>query len=64
MGTNTTQTMNGDCIIEKKKKKTKEEIVPDENIMFSLPKIPTILDSEDFKIKQEIKTILLWRRKL
>ena len=32
--------------------------------MFSLPKIPTILDSEDFKIKQEIKTILLWRRKL
>ena len=63
MGTNTTQTMNGDCIIEKKKE-TKEEIVPDENIMFSLPKIPTILDSEDFKIKQEIKTILLWRRKL
>ena len=56
--------MNGDCIIEKKKKKTKEEIVPDENIMFSLPKIPTILDSEDFKIKQEIETILLWRRKL
>ena len=38
-----------------KKKNPKEEIAPDENIIFSLPKIPTILDNEDFEIKQEIK---------
>ena len=37
------------------KEKPKEEIVPDENIIFSLPKIPTILENEDFEIKQEIK---------
>ena len=37
------------------KEKPKEEIVPDGNIIFSLPKIPTILDNEDFEIKQEIK---------
>ena len=40
-------------IIEKGK--PKEEIFPDENIIFSLPKIPSILDNEDFEIKQEIK---------
>ena len=33
--------------------KTKEEIVPDDNIIFSLPKIPTIYDNEHFEIKQE-----------
>ena len=33
--------------------KPMEEIVPDENIIFSLPKIPTILDNEHFEIKQE-----------
>ena len=42
-----------DRIIEKEK--PKEEFVPDENIVFSLPKIPTILDNEDFEVKQEIK---------
>ena len=60
MGTNTTQTMIGDHLIGElvrviEKEKPKEEIVPDENIFFSLPKIPTILDNEDFEIKQEIK---------
>ena len=54
VGTNTTQTMSGDCLIgelEKviEKEKLKEEIVPDENIIFTLPKIPTILDNEDFQ---------------
>ena len=48
------QAMSGDRIIEKQK--LKEEIVPDENIMFSSPKIPTVFDNEDFKIKQETKT--------
>ena len=38
-----------------KKKNPKEEIAPDENIIFSLPKIPTILDNEEFEIKREIK---------
>ena len=37
------------------KEKPKEETVPDENIIFSLPEIPTILDNEDFEIKKEIK---------
>ena len=37
------------------KEKTKKEIAPDENIIFSFPKIPIILDNEDFEIKQEIK---------
>ena len=60
VGTNTTQTMSGNRLtgeLERvtEKEKPKEEIVPDENIIFSLPKIPTILDNEDFEIKQEIK---------
>ena len=60
MGTNTTQTVSGDCLIGElkrviEKEKPKEEIVPDENIIFSLPKTPTILDNEGFQIKQEIK---------
>ena len=38
-----------------KKEKTKEKIVPGENIVFSLPKIPKILDNEDHEIKQETK---------
>ena len=59
-GTNTTKTMSGDYLIRElervtEKEKPKEETVPDENIIFSLPKIPTILDNEDFEIKQEIK---------
>ena len=52
--------MSGDCLIGElerviEKKKSKEEIVPDENIISSLPKIPTILDNEDFEIKLEIR---------
>ena len=59
LGTNTTQTMSGDCLIGEleriiEKEKPKEKIVPDENI-FSVPKIPKILDNENFEIKQEIK---------
>ena len=43
VGTNLTQTISGDCLIEElemviEKEKLKEEIVPDENIIFSLPK--------------------------
>ena len=57
MGTNTTQTMGGDRLIGEleriiEKEKPKEGVVPDENIIFSLPKIPKILDNEDFEIKQ------------
>ena len=37
------------------KKKPKEKIVPDQNIIFILSKISTILNNEDFEIKQEIK---------
>ena len=60
VGTNTSQTKSGDCLIWElemiiEKGKPKEEIFPNENIIFSLPKIPTILDNEDFEIKQEIK---------
>ena len=60
VGTNTTQTMSGNRLIGElervtEKEKPKEEIVPDENIIFSLQKIPAILDNEDFEIKQEIK---------
>ena len=48
-----------DCLIREiesviEKEKPKEEIASNENI-FSLPKMPTILDNEDFEIKQEIK---------
>ena len=60
VGTNATQTMSSDCLIGEaerviEKEKQKEEIVPDKDIIFSLPKIPTILDKEDCEIKQEIK---------
>ena len=61
VGRSTTQTMSGDCLtadlerVIEKKKNPKEEIAPDENIIFSLPKIPTILDNEEFEIKREIK---------
>ena len=66
MGTNTTQTMTSDCLTRElerviEKEKPKEEIVLDENIIFSLQKILTILDNEDFEIKQEIKK--RWRDK-
>ena len=60
MGTNTTQTMSGDCLIGElerviEQENPKEEIVHDQNIVFSLPKITTTLDNDDFEIKQEIK---------
>ena len=60
MGTNTTQIMSGDCLIQElerviEKEKPREEIVPDENIIFIQPKAPAILDDKDFQIKQEIK---------
>ena len=60
MGTNTMQTVSGDCLIGDlerviEKEKPTEEIAPDENIIFSLPKIPAFLDNEDFETKQEIK---------
>ena len=53
---NTTQTMIGDHLIGElesviEKEKLKEEIVPDENIIFTLPKILKIHDNEDFEIK-------------
>ena len=44
------------------KEKPKEKIIPDENIIVSLPKIPTILDNEDFEIKQEIKKTKITRQ--
>ena len=52
--------MSGNCLIGElerviEKEKPKEEIVPDENIIFTLPKAPTILDDKDFETKQEIK---------
>ena len=60
VGTNTTQTMSGDCLIGElerviEKEEPKEEIIPDENIIFTLPKAPTVLDDEGFETKQEIK---------
>ena len=55
-----TKTMSGDRLIGQlerviQKEKPKEEIVSDENIIFRLPKIPTILDNEDIEMKQETK---------
>ena len=52
--------MSGYCLIAElervtQKEKPKEKIVADEKIIFSLLKIPTILDDEDFEIKQEIR---------
>ena len=60
VGINTIQTMSDDRLIGElerviEKEKPKEEIGPDENIIFTLPKAPTFLDDEDFRIKQEIK---------
>ena len=59
MGTDTTQTMSVDHLIGElervtEKEKPKEEIVPDDNIIFTLPKALTILGDEDFETKQEI----------
>ena len=58
--TNTTQTLSSDRLIGEferviKKLKPKENLVPEEDIIFTLPKLPAILDEEDFEKKQEIK---------
>ena len=52
--------MSGDRLIGEpkrviEKEKPKEEIVLDKNIIFSLPKIPTILGNKYFEMKKEIK---------
>ena len=52
--------MSGDCLLGElerviKIKKSNENLAPENDIVFSLPKIPRILDSEDFEQKQEIK---------
>ena len=57
MATNTNQTLSGDRLIGElerviEKEKPKENIVLDDDIVFSLPKIPTILDNDDFKLKK------------
>ena len=58
--TNTTQTLSGDLLTGKldrviEKENTKKNLVPEEDIIFTLPKLPIILDDEGFKKKQEIK---------
>ena len=60
--TNTTQKFSGDRLIGElerviEKEKPRENIVPEDDIIFHLPKIPTILDNEDFEEKPEIKKI-------
>ena len=58
--------MSGDCLmgeferVIEEKEKQKEEIVPNENIIFTLPKAPTILDDQDFNTRQEIKKTKVW----
>ena len=57
VGTNTTHTSSGDCLIGElerviEKEKPKENLVPDEVIVFTLPKIPTILENDDFETKK------------
>ena len=57
---NTTETLSGDRLIGELKKvigkdQPKENLVPDEDIIFTLPKLPGILDNDYFEKKQEIK---------
>ena len=57
MATNTTQTLSSNSLIGElerviEKEKPKENIVSDEDIVFSLPKIPTILDNDNFEVKK------------
>ena len=54
-----------DCLIGElewviEKEKPKENLVPEGNIVFALPKIPQILDNKDFEQKQEIKKTTEW----
>ena len=56
----TTQTLLGNRLIGElervvEKGKPKKNLVRDENIVFKLPKIPTIRDNDDFETKKEIK---------
>ena len=37
------------------KEKPKENLLPEDDIVFALPKIPEILSNKDFEQKQEIK---------
>ena len=58
VATNTTQTLSGDRLtgeLERviEKEKPKENLVPDEDIVFTLPKLLTILDNDDFEQRQE-----------
>ena len=47
--------MSGNKLIGGIKTKPKEEIVPDKDISFTLPKISTILDDQIFEKEQEKK---------
>ena len=58
MGTNATQTLSGNCLIGELerfigKEKPKENLVPDEDIVFTLLKIPTTLDNDNFETKKK-----------
>ena len=58
--TNTTQTISGDSPIEELEQvieveRLKENLVPEVDIFFVLPKILQILDNKKFEQKQEIK---------
>lgn len=53
IGTNTKQILLGDCLIRElarviEKKELKQNLVPKNYIVFSLPKLQTILDNEDY----------------
>ena len=59
--TNTTQTLSGDRLIGElgrviEKQKPKENLVPDEDIVFKIPKIPTTLDNDDFETKKKLRS--------
>ena len=56
----TTQTLLGNRLIGElerviEKGKPKKNLVRDEDIVFTLPKIPTIQGNNDFETKKEIK---------
>ena len=58
MVTNTTQTLSDNRLIGElerviDKEKPKENIVPDEEIVFTLPKIPTFLNNDNFEVKKQ-----------
>ena len=59
IATNTTQTLSSDDLIERErvieKEKPKQNLVPDGDIIFTLAKLPIILDNDDFEWKQEMK---------